>query len=82
MSIRRLRLVSLVLAGLGFGTLALASGGARSSPAVPRPVAVEPAAEQPSAAFLERQSRALPQPSGEHGVGTAPVVPRIASPQR
>ena len=83
MSSRRLGLVSLVVIGLGFGTLALASGG-DSTPRkeVARPVAVHPASEAPSSTFLSLQEQAIAQPRGEHRTGTTTAVPAIASPQR
>ncbi len=82
MTTRRLGLVSLVVVGLGFGTLAIASGVQSSGERVSRPLAVDPAAELPTPAYLELQKEAIPQPSGELADGALPPVPAIASPSR
>jgi hypothetical protein len=67
---------------LGFGTLALAASGDLLASEVDRPLAVDPASEAPSSAFVELQKHAIAQPSGKLSVSETPVVPQIASPNR
>ena len=82
MTNRRLGLVTLVLLGVGLGTLAVA-GADRDVPRKPQiPVAVVPESEGPTAAYLELQKRAIPQPRGEFVNGSANPMPAIASPSR
>jgi hypothetical protein len=82
MTKRRLGVLSLVVLGLGFGTLAIASGDTSSGARIASPEAVDPAAEAPPPAFLQLRERAIAQPRGELTNGPLPATPVAISPQR
>ena len=79
---RRYRFVALVVFGLGVGTFAVAESGWLDAQQVSRPLAVNPAAESPTAAQLQLQQNAIAQPRGVLRNGAVPARPLISSPVR
>ncbi|MFH0947252.1 MAG: hypothetical protein V2A76_18850 [Planctomycetota bacterium] len=79
---RRVGFVSFLLLGVGLGTYAVASSDFGEAPEAQSPIAVVPAAEEPSPNYLRMQRNAIPVPSGAVRDGRYKVAPAIVSPSR
>ena len=74
--------LTLILVAAGVSVAALASERRAQESVRERPLAADPAPEEPSAGYLELRARAIPQPTGRLDGRGALLALRFASPSR